>query len=159
MNRCGATVTGTRTRYTCFMMQLKSTSIYILNALRLVFPILDIDCDIRSTIDHALSMDKLDRQKEIFITYLTKKKVDLPVIINTALCAYVELMGMDHVQKNTKTGMYIDNPLHKLWSFFIRQIYERPRLLLPDNNNGDNIEIVKESLEYYLSEQVMIPKK
>lgn len=156
MNKCGTTVTGIRTRYNCFLMQLKCMSIYIINALHIICPINPKTCiDIRKEIDIIMS-GQSDIIQQVFISYLNKKVSTIHTIVREALSAYIELMGFDPMIVCTYTDEYIDDTV---WLFFTRIVYERPRLLLPDTNNGDNIDIIRDSMEYYLSEQVKINKK
>jgi hypothetical protein len=146
MSKCANTVTGTRTRYNCYLMKLKSSSIYVMNALHIVFPIYDRSCDIRKRIDEIFT--EKTGIKTLFIEYLTVKKPLLPEIVNNVLEAYVELMGYTH-------SNHISNPLETMWLYFTRLIYEQPILLLCDSNNGRNVTIIKDSMEQYIAELVV----
>lgn len=128
-------------------------SIYIINALRLVFNVNPHTSTIRKDIDKIMS-DNPDR-RDIFISYITKKMPDIHTVIREALTAYVELMGFDPLMITTYTDEYIEGTM---WLFFTRIVYERPILLLPDTINGNNLDIIRDSMEYYLSEQVKINK-
>jgi hypothetical protein len=154
ISKCGTTMTGTRYRYQCFMKQLQASSLHIINALRAIFVIREDNThDKRGMIDHCLTHNYTLNFTR-FKTELEKTYPDMADIINTVLGVYTELMGMETIQRDPHTGAYIQYPIKSLWVFFIRTIYEKPRLLLPDNDDGDNVEYIRTSLENYVSEQV-----
>ena len=153
MSNCGMTVTGTRTRYECFLRQVKSYGLVIYNTLHKLFYVVD-DRDIRHTIRSRI---QLPATQERFSAELARNCTDLSLVIQSALTPYIHLMGLEHRHIATMDANYTP----ALWTFFTRLIYERPVLLLPDTIEGDHILYIQESFQWFLAEQVKTirPKK
>jgi hypothetical protein len=154
MSKCGLTVTGTRTRYECFLRQLKSYGLVIYNTLHKLFYVKS-DTDIRTTIKKRIQNPVTMRH---FIEEINKKCIDISLVIQSSLTPYIHLMGLE--QRHIITNEHVDY-VPDLWTFFIRIIYEKPALLLPDSLEGDNVLYIQESFQWFISEQVKTirPKK
>ena len=154
MKNCGLTVTGTRTRYECFLRQIKSYGLVIYNTLHKLFYVKG-DQDIRNTIKHRIQSMTT---KDYFSTEIAKKCIDISIVIQSALTPYIHLMGLE--QRHITTELDMDY-IPALWIFFTRIIYERPSLLLPDSMDGTNVLYLQESFDWFLAEQVKTirPKK
>jgi len=146
-SKCGFTVTGTRTRYECFLRKLKSSGLIIYNILIQLFPH-DANVDLRKTIKNGISKDSTyDR----FKYELHQKFPNMDETIKLTLRPYMELMGL----KVISCELDFD-PTRSLWLFMTRTIYEKPSLLMPDNLNGDNVMFIQESFKQFISEQVCV---
>ena len=146
-SKCGFTVTGTRTRYECFLRKLKSSGLILYNILIRLFPH-NIDDDLRKTIKYRMSQESTYHS---FKTELHQKFPNIDEIIKLTLRPYMELMGLKVVSSE------IDfDPTKSLWLFITRTIYEKPLLLLPDTLNGDNVMFIQESFTQFISEQVCV---
>jgi hypothetical protein len=154
MSNCGLTVTGTRTRYECFLRQMKSYGLVIYNTLHTLFYVQG-DLDIRNTIKQRIRLPITQNQ---FSIELTKKCIDISMVIQSALTPYIHLMGLE--QRHITTTVDMDY-IPALWKFFTRIIYERPALLLPDSLEGTSVFYIQESFDWFLAEQVKTirPKK
>jgi hypothetical protein len=154
MNNCGLTVTGTRTRYECFLRQTKSYGLVIYNTLHKLFYVKG-DQDIRNTIKHRI---RSPTTKDYFNMEISKNCIDISAVIQSALTPYIHLMGLE--QRHITTTLDMDY-IPALWIFFTRIIYERPALLLPDSLDGTSVLYIQESFDWFLAEQVKTirPKK
>lgn len=154
-SKCGMTVTGTRTRYECFLRQLKAYGLVLYNTLHMVFYTTSTAGDLRATIRR-----KLQHQSsfETFTEELSTKCVDLNHVIHSTLVPYIHLMGLDlRLDPLSDEHDYVQ----ALWTFTTRLIYEKPALLLPDSLEGSNVTFIQESLQWFIAEQVKTvrPKK
>jgi len=151
MSKCGLTVTGTRTRYECFLRQLKSYGLVMYNTLHTLFYTAGTAAEIRVYIHQRLQGQTTQEQ---FTVSVATKCMDINQVIHSTLLPYIHLMGLEqrHVslERDAKTINYVP----ALWIFFTRIIYERPGLLLPDSLEGDNVLYIQESFQWFISEQV-----
>jgi hypothetical protein len=154
MSKCGLTVTGTRTRYECYLRQLKSYGLVIYNTLHKLFYVKS-DADIRSTIKKRIQQSVTMKN---FVDEINKKCLDVSLVIQSTLTPYIHLMGLE--QRHIITDEHVDY-IPDLWTFFTRIIFEKPALLLPDSLQGDNVLYIQESFQWFISEQVRTirPKK
>jgi hypothetical protein len=145
MSNCGMTVTGTRTRYECFLRQLKAYGLVVYNTLHKLF-FIKSDLDARSSIKHKL---------QHMITYTTfrediqKKCSDINHVIYCTLVPYVHLMGLENVTDSLGTD-YVP----ALWTIFTRIIFEKPSLILADGIEGEKVHFIQESFQWFICEQI-----
>jgi hypothetical protein len=149
-SNCGFTVTGTRTRYECFLRQLKAYGLVVYNTLHTLFYV-QTDTDSRPTITLRMNLPK---SRQYFISELSTRCSDINGVILSALTPYIHLMGLGPRYQITDEVDYTP----ALWTFFTRVIYERPALLQPDSHEGDSVLYLQESFQWFLTEQVR-PKK
>lgn len=156
MSKCGLTVTGTRTRYECFLRQLKSYGLVVYNTLHLLFYMTGSAADIRTSIHHKLQGPTAQEQ---FTLAVSTKCLDINHVIHSTLMPYIHLMGLEQryvtLDRDVKTINYVP----ALWTFFTRIIYERPGLLLPDSLEGESVLYIQESFQWFISEQVKIVRQ
>ena len=150
MSKCGFTVTGTRTRYECFLRQLKAHGIVIYHTLQKLFYV-PLDKDIRKTIQLKIHAPET---YHVFCADVRMKCPDLVHIIQSTLTPYIHLMGLGERHMVSEHLQTIDDCVRALWTFFIRIIYEKPVLLLPDSIQGENVLYLQESFHWFISEQV-----
>ena len=149
MSKCGMTVTGTRTRYECFLRQLKSYGLVIYNTMHKLFYV-QSDIDVRVTIKQKLK----DTASYIrFTSEIQNKCHDIDHVIYSTLVPYIHLMGLEE-RHITRHDIGKTDYTPALWKFFTRIVYEKPRLLSPDSLDGDNVLYLQDSFQWFISEQV-----
>ena len=146
MSQCGLTVTGTRTRYKCFIMKLKSHAISMYYILHMLFSCSVDQTNVRAHIKRTMLCPETYRT---FSRHLNDKCPEIHRTIQTAVQSYIYLMGMDQ--------QCVDVPLdftQQLWLFLTRIIYERPVLIQPDTIDGVHMADIRYSLKAFVAEQV-----
>lgn len=153
-NKCGFTVTGVRTRYDCFLRQLRAYGIIIHNVLCQIFQVNQrgSDVEIRRSIKRTLQKKESFR---MFEKELHDRCTNINKIIYHTLVPYIHLMGMDDKCISSEILPTRDFSL-PLWEFFSRLIFEKPKLLFPDTLDGHYVLYIQESFASFISEQVKL---
>jgi hypothetical protein len=147
--KCGLTVTGIRTRYECFLRQLKSYGLVLYTIMHGVL-YTSVVPDLRSHLRICI------RDPNTYTTFRAALLVKCPGIhtaTRLALVSYIALMGLE-CRAVAESLDYTE----ALWRFYTRLVYERPCLIQPDTYEGSHVTYLQESLQWFIAEQVHLKK-
>jgi len=151
--KCGQTMTGTRTRYECFLRKLQGCGIVIYNILCSIFV-----HDTTSAEDLRMYISQRCKDIDAFGQFrqsIQTKCPDIHRTVRMTIEPYMHLMGLDHTYACERIQTH-DACVHALWLFFTRILYERPILLQPDSVAGDHVSYIHDVFKWFISEQVEV---
>ncbi len=75
-------------------------------------------------------------------------------LIELIVSTQVDFLKLEDFVLKNEFGTYVKEPIHLLWLFLLRLVYEKPRLLLDqtDDRDGTNVTIVRNSLSDFIAD-------
>ena len=151
--KCALTVTGTRTRYECFLRQLKAYGLVLAQILH------DLLGDAAGAAGTDVRQHLGQRIRDpatatAFYQELEQKCSSIHTTIRATLLPYIVLMGLEaRVDEPPEGSQYSA----ALWVFCSRLVFERPALVVqPDTLEGSHVAYFQEALQWFVAEQVKL---
>jgi hypothetical protein len=157
-NKCGNTVTSRRARYQTLLRCLQSTASCCLNIIILLVHKAG-NVNKTDTARARITLLRGDTESyNFFYTNLmrTFPETNIPQVIELLVATNIMLSALESdVCPPGPDGNYVHEPLFILYKFLLRICDESPILVMvADDEKGSHCSHVKESLEYFVSEQL-----
>lgn len=161
-------VTAQQGRHTLFINQLRASSLFLVQTMAKVLlpPNPTISEESISTKIEALRKKiRLEVKKDpemynSFYNQVTKAYPFMARIIEEAVRAQLILLQLISLAPVNTDGSYVAEPIHKLWNFLLRTIYEKPGILLFNESKlpehdllfGTNIDYIRNLMPEFIAE-------
>lgn len=162
-NQTKITATALENRRRFFIDKLKRTSLFLLQSILLsVFtPRSSSSVKINEEKKNAaLEIRELSRKakenNELFNQFyvmVSKEFPHLSELLEMAVVSYLEVMQLTAVAVKNSDGTHISEPIRHIWLFLLRVIYEKPKIVLDQQDIGaSNLETVKNAWPEFIAE-------
>jgi hypothetical protein len=154
---CKLTVTALRSRRTLLVSQLKDTTLL---ATQILVRMCNIDpsesTNLKNLRGVIVALRDDEEQFNRFVFALTSEYNNLAFIIEMLSTTVVELLQLQDYTVRHSNGLYIVDPLRKLYHHLLKEFYSSPVLLLDDDVHGHHARILRDSIETFADTLVVL---
>jgi hypothetical protein len=158
------TVTQLKARVKLFLLPLENAAMMILEAMRVCFgaehgwpglpnPRLEV---VRNAVSRA---SKDDAMYMLFFQQMNKRVPHLANIVERNVHAQIDFLKLEDCVAKNELGVYVTEPIQKLWFFMLRLVFEAPALVMEQEDDalGSLVIKIRERMKTFVAECIPDP--
>jgi hypothetical protein len=167
MAECRVTMSALRERYAFLIRQIQEVGLFLLQTMQRLLKITvnPIPGAVTTEVLTAFRNTLIDcrTNEEVYVAFHRAVDATYPQmaeLIELTAETFVAFTVSGNIVDRTPSGHLVTDPTRRLYTFMLRVLYEKPILaLVADDIHGSRFEIIRSSLEAFVSESIRIKVK